>query len=558
MYGKIDGQNKVFHPGAPSEGETIQVYLNGMRLRHGTDYAVSVDGWDVTLLEAPLPGDSLEFEYLKQNVAVGEEDHFEPGEILSGSIDGSNILYEIEEGRLFSKFTTRLFKNGLRLELGHDYSELGLRKVQLSAAPAPGDDLLIDYIKFEENWPMAFQDPESSGTTGTLLTGLNSVSLEWTSPPPQDLDEVPYAPMWPLIHQDGVLYAVRVTDTDKHCRLEALDPSDGSLLWSHDLPGTWRDIWRYRFTKTMTYAEGRIFIGGMWEGGTDYIIAIDVETHQQVWKKLGVYGAMKYDPDSGYLYALDSDWKRVKALLLSTGFTQMTSELISGLSYYPYQCCVAHGHVYIGGIFPTDGGDFDVQARLYAFDIEDDLSLDWTVAGSTHGFPATQFADEDYVYFVYQDYDAPYHVHIKKISPAGSVQWTGDGPGFVGVYWGEMVVSGQTKDYVFILPLYEAVARVFRKSDADVSEFDYGYIEVTPVHQRWGSCNEDYMLIGERIPDGAFDVACYKYDGTEMWTYRWPSYGGDDREMVWGPIITMQEYVLYQCRDGRIFCLETS
>jgi len=556
MYGKINGINKVFYLGAPSEGETIQLHLNGIRLRYGTDY--TQDNEKVTFAEAPLPGDSLELEYLKQNVGAEEDDHFEPGETLVGVIDGANATFEITPGRFFQSFTTRLFQNGLRLELGDEYSEVGRRTVQLIAVPNPGDDLKIDYIKYIPlNWPMAFHDPESSGTMVEPDTGLSSASLKWVSDPPQDLGAIAYPRMWPLIHQDGVLYAVRITDTSKHCRLEALDPEDGALLWSFDLPGTYRSLYRYRFTKTLTYGEGKVFIGGMWENSVDYIIAIDVNTHQQVWRKNGAYGAQKYDEESGYLYVLGSAWDRFKAVDPDDGSTQMTSELIPGLSIYPYQCCIAHGCLYIGGAFPTDGGTYDIQARLYAFDIEDDLSLDWTVPGSTRGFPAAQFADEDYVYFVYKDYDSPYHVWIKKISPTGSVQWTGDGPGFVGAYWGELVVSGQTKDYAFILPYFEATAKVFRKSDGDVSEFAYGYIEKTP-NQRWGSCNEDYILIGERIPDGAFDVTCLKYDGAEQWTYRWPSYGTDDREMVWGPIITMQEYVLYQCRDGRIFCVETS
>lgn len=556
MYGVMDGVNRDFYPGASYEGATVQTYLNGVRLRYGVDY--TQDDEKVTFAQAPLPGDSLEFEYLKENVGEGEEHQFEPGETLSGAIDGANDLFVIATGRMFEKVTTRLFQNGLRLKLTEDYSEVGRRTVQLTAAPAVGDDLKIDYIKYVmENWPMAFHDPESSGTMVEPFTELNSASLKWVSGPPQDLGDIAYPRMWPLIHQDGVLYAVRITDTSSHCRLEALDPDDGTLLWSFDLPGTYHKLYRYRFTKTLTYGDGKVFIGGMWEDPDDYIIAIDVTTHLEVWKKTAVYGAQKYDEESGYLYVLDADWKHFLALDPSDGSTVMTSETIAGLDYFPYQCCIAHGRLYVGGSSPTDGAALDFQATLYAFGIGDNLSLDWSVAGSTKGFPVGQFADEDYVYFVYQDYESPYHIWIKKISPAGAVQWTGDGPGFVGSYWGELVVCGQTKDYAFILPYFEATAKVFRKSDGDLTEFAFGSITDTP-NQRWGSCNEDYMLLGERTPGITYDVVCCKYDGTRMWTYRWPTYEAGDREMVWGPIITMLEYVLYQCRDGRIFCVETS
>lgn len=148
MYSKIDGQNRVFLLGAPSEGDTIQIYLNGVRLRRGIDYTIGGDGWEAILAQAPLLGDSLEFEYLKQNIGEGEEDNFEPGETLSGPIDGSNTLFEMTPNRTFRRFTTRLFQNGLRLELGDEYSEIGHTRVQLISAPAVGDDLTIDYIKF--------------------------------------------------------------------------------------------------------------------------------------------------------------------------------------------------------------------------------------------------------------------------------------------------------------------------------------------------------------------------------------------------------------------------
>jgi hypothetical protein len=62
---------------------------------------------------------------------------------LSGAVDGMNTTYITISP--FVPGSTRLFRNGIRQNLGTDYSESGSSGIEFTTAPLPTDILIIDY-----------------------------------------------------------------------------------------------------------------------------------------------------------------------------------------------------------------------------------------------------------------------------------------------------------------------------------------------------------------------------------------------------------------------------
>lgn len=65
------------------------------------------------------------------------------GETPSGAVDGSNKVFTTSKAYVTG--STRLFKNGARMDLGSDYTESAASTLTLAAAPGPGSVLLVDY-----------------------------------------------------------------------------------------------------------------------------------------------------------------------------------------------------------------------------------------------------------------------------------------------------------------------------------------------------------------------------------------------------------------------------
>ena len=581
MEGHIDGQNKTFHPGAPHEGETIQVYLNGMRLRYGTDYTVvEEDGapeGQVIFTDAPLPGDSLEFEYLKG-------DQFEPGEELSGDINGSNTVFRIHPGRYFQRVTTRLFKNGMRMELGDEYTERGTRKVETVEAPAYDDDLIIDYIKGEENWPMVFRDPPSSAQSpnhalDSHLREMVEVNGDW------EYIENPHCnfvwashsshlelttSLWPLIYWEGILYAVRQYASDTW-RLEAIDLEDGSLEWSFNLPGsaatrptTPLDLNSFLY-RSLIYVSDKdmLVVGGMEDGGGEYCIAIDADTHNQVWKKYDYQLVEKYDEETGYLYA--RTYTNIKRIDPDNGNVLATSPNIAGvggLDYFMGAVAVGHGNVYIGGWEKWDGSPPapGVYAYLCAFDAED-LTSEWTKELGLNQRPINQVCDDDRVYFAIDWYPEQYDRTVRAYNPSGTQQWfkdlispDEDGIGFT---------MGQTQDHIFIYSHQVEHIRIVRKSDGEglvsVTHIEIPFPEWGFNYEAWCACNEDYFIVPGIAPGWGYEMeqgwTMYKVDGTPICFFWYPEIYVD---RIRGPILTHDTQVIALVWWDHIFCVDTA
>jgi len=72
----------------------------------------------------------------------------EPQTNFSGSIDGENVLFVTAHP--YWPGSTRVYLNGMKQWLGHDYYEVpGNTTIQMAAPPLGGDDLIIDYVKLE-------------------------------------------------------------------------------------------------------------------------------------------------------------------------------------------------------------------------------------------------------------------------------------------------------------------------------------------------------------------------------------------------------------------------
>lgn len=62
--GLVNGTNTVFTIAqAPLEGETVDVFLDGLKQRPGTDYTVS--GSTITFTTAPVAGQTIRVDYIR-------------------------------------------------------------------------------------------------------------------------------------------------------------------------------------------------------------------------------------------------------------------------------------------------------------------------------------------------------------------------------------------------------------------------------------------------------------------------------------------------------------
>lgn len=135
--GLINSSNTIYTFSQDFISGTTRIYLNGLRQELGTDYTET--GTDeITFTTAPTTGDVLFAEY---NISVDSAAVF--NETPSGNINGANTVFTTVD--LYVSGTTRVHLNGLRQELGTDYTESGASEITFSSAPLTNDIILIDY-----------------------------------------------------------------------------------------------------------------------------------------------------------------------------------------------------------------------------------------------------------------------------------------------------------------------------------------------------------------------------------------------------------------------------
>lgn len=66
------------------------------------------------------------------------------GEVPSGSINGTNMVFTLANA--YTTGSTMVYLNGIRAELGLDYTETAGHTITFSTAPGSGDDLRVDYV----------------------------------------------------------------------------------------------------------------------------------------------------------------------------------------------------------------------------------------------------------------------------------------------------------------------------------------------------------------------------------------------------------------------------
>lgn len=137
--GSINGSNTVFTLAAFTLGTTM-VYLNGVRQEHGIDYAETNDT-TLTMTLAPQSHDTLAVDFVPVGGATG---NLVIGEVPGGARNGSNTTFTTAQN--FVTASTSVFLNGMREQVGVDYTESGNDEIIFASAPMSTDLVLIDYL----------------------------------------------------------------------------------------------------------------------------------------------------------------------------------------------------------------------------------------------------------------------------------------------------------------------------------------------------------------------------------------------------------------------------
>ncbi|MFW6272166.1 MAG: hypothetical protein ACOC2U_00085 [bacterium] len=132
--GIMNGSNNIFILETTPVDGTVQIYLNGKRLKPDTDY--TINGREITFTNSPLYGDDLLIDYFKS--IPSQTFNEEPSGTIDGSNTDFNLAYEPING------TVRVFENGRKLKPGTDYI-VSSSKISFTLAPVTGSTLLVDY-----------------------------------------------------------------------------------------------------------------------------------------------------------------------------------------------------------------------------------------------------------------------------------------------------------------------------------------------------------------------------------------------------------------------------
>lgn len=147
LQGAVDGVNATFRLNdRPTPASSLYLFRNGLLLKAGVDYNLSLD--TVTFMPSTTPrvGDAMQAWYrVDESPSVSQS--LVDGETPAGVVDGVNTQFTLAQ-RPAPVTSLRVFRNGLLLKAGEDYT-LSLDRVTFvqAAKPRSGDVLQVSYRK---------------------------------------------------------------------------------------------------------------------------------------------------------------------------------------------------------------------------------------------------------------------------------------------------------------------------------------------------------------------------------------------------------------------------
>jgi hypothetical protein len=140
--GTLDGVNTSFTlANIPNPSTSMALYRNGLRLSQNLDYTIASNAITFLAGAVPRPADILLADYRLTTLAgVG----FVDAETPSGAINGVNATYTLVQAPNPST-SLDVYRNGMRMDVGVDYTLSGNTIMFGSVVPQTGDVLLCSY-----------------------------------------------------------------------------------------------------------------------------------------------------------------------------------------------------------------------------------------------------------------------------------------------------------------------------------------------------------------------------------------------------------------------------
>ncbi len=145
LIGDTDGTRTDFYVCRNAVPQLFAVYLDGMRMNHGTDFEWFMPR-RVRFATPPDPGATLVYDMYE--VGVDFQGVFAEaniwGEIPSGDVDGVNDLFTICLAH--KSGTLRVYLDGLRMIPGVDFNIVDSQTFQFTTVPSIGMTISVDYV----------------------------------------------------------------------------------------------------------------------------------------------------------------------------------------------------------------------------------------------------------------------------------------------------------------------------------------------------------------------------------------------------------------------------
>ena len=141
--GTVNGTNTQFTlASTPSPASSVAVWRNGLFLKPGADFTVSGNVLTFLGTSTPLVGDTILASFRTGTVAGVT---FVDSETPTGTANGANAVFTLANAPNPSTSLT-LYRNGLRMQAGGDYSLSGSTITFLAGQlPQAGDTLICSY-----------------------------------------------------------------------------------------------------------------------------------------------------------------------------------------------------------------------------------------------------------------------------------------------------------------------------------------------------------------------------------------------------------------------------
>ena len=143
--GAINGANKLFSlANTPAPAVSLTLFLNGLALAQGFDYSLSGAAITFATASEPQTGDTLLAYY--RMAGTGSATNFADDETPGGAINGINLTFMLASAPNPAG-SLRLYRNGLLLDQGGDYTLTGssINFSSATTAPQTGDSLAAYY-----------------------------------------------------------------------------------------------------------------------------------------------------------------------------------------------------------------------------------------------------------------------------------------------------------------------------------------------------------------------------------------------------------------------------